>query len=144
MERSDVNAVPAPRGAVFTLQSNEIERNWGLIAPHLERVGSDFPDDIDIPAILGDLIAARKQLWGYHDGIAITVIAVTEVQHPVCWLRVCVGTETWRGQIEAGLAAIEAWAKSIGCERVKLVGRMGWRRRLHSYRQIGIVLEKPL
>lgn len=139
-----MNAVAAPHGAVFTLQSHEIERNWGLLESHLERVKRDFPDDIDIPLILGDLICARKQLWGYHDGEHITGICVTEIQHPVCWLRVGVGTESWHGQIEAITDAIESWARSIGCERIKIAGRMGWKRRLPAYRQIGVILEKSL
>lgn len=144
MERHDVNAVAAPRGAVFTLQSHEIERNWDLIEKHLERVRIDFPDDINIPTIFADLIAARKQLWGYHDGERVTGIAVTEVQYPACWLRAGVGTETWRGQIEEIITAVESWARAMGCERIKIAGRIGWKRRLPSFRQTGVILEKTL
>lgn len=139
-----MNAVTAPQGAVFTLKSHEIEHNWDLLEPFLERVRGDFPDDIDIPSILADLTAARKQLWGFHDGERVTGICVTEIQHPVCWLRAGVGTETWRGQIEEIISAVESWARSLGCERIKLAGRMGWKRRLSAYRQIGVILEKSL
>jgi hypothetical protein len=139
-----VNAVTARQGAVFTLQSHEIERNWDLIQPYLERVQRGFPDDINIPQVLADLVGKQKQLWGYHDGERITGICITEIQHPVCWLRVGVGTESWRGQIDDLIAAIESWARSLGCERIKIAGRMGWKRRLPAYRQIGVILEKPL
>lgn len=133
-----------PRGTVFTLQSREIESHWDLIAPHLERVAVKFPFDVDLEQVRADLMSARKQLWGYHDGESVTVICVTEIQLPVCWLRVCAGTETSPSQIEAGLSAIETWARSIGCDRVRLSGRRGWTRRLRAYRPIAVTLEKLL
>jgi hypothetical protein len=129
---------------VFTLQSHEIERHWDLIAPHLKRVAVRFPFDVDLTQVRADLTSARRQLWGFHDGEAVTVICVTEIQHPVCWLRVCAGTETSPSQIEAGLSQIESWARSIGCDRVRFIGRRGWKRRLRTYQQIAVTLEKLL
>lgn len=133
-----------PEGAVFTLQSHEIQAHWVYIAPHLARVCEDFPDDLNLDALKADLTAARKQLWGFHDGAIVTGVAVTEIQHPVCWLRAGAGTETFPGQIDEVLFAIEGWARDIGCQRIKLMGRVGWKRRLPSFHQIGIILEKPL
>jgi hypothetical protein len=139
-----LSAVLVPRGTVFALQSHEIERNWDHIAPHLERVAAKFPFDVDPAQVREDLKRALRQLWGYHDGENVTVICVTEIQHPVCWLRICAGTETSPHQIDAGIAEIESWARSIGCTRIRLAGRRGWKRRLSGYRQIAVTLEKLL
>jgi hypothetical protein len=129
---------------IFCLASGQIDQHWGDFAHHLERVAHKFPFDIDITALKADLKDARKQLWGCDDGERVTVICITEVQLPVCWLRVCAGTETAPRQIEAGLSEIESWARSIGCDRIRLAGRLGWKRRFRAYRQIAVTLEKLL
>ena len=139
-----MNAVAVPTGAVFTLQSYEIEANWDLIAPYLHRLAARFPYDIDPAALREDLRAARKQLWGYHDGERIVGVCVTEIQKPVCWLRAACADLAAPEKIDVTLAAIELWAKSRGCDRVRLSGRHGWKRRLCDYRQVAVTLEKVL
>jgi hypothetical protein len=139
-----VNAVLAGQGRVFCLRSDQIAERWQDFAHHLERVCEEYPDELNLGLIKADLLTARKQFWGYHDGSRITVVAITEIQHPVCFLRACVGHETWPGQIDAGVEAIEAWARDIGCKRIKFGGRTGWKRRLPSFNQIGVILEKHL
>jgi len=37
-------------------------------------------------------------------------------------------------------AAIAAWAKTLGCSGMEIIGRRGWSRKLESYRQSAVVL----
>jgi hypothetical protein len=39
---------------------------------------------------------------------------------------------------------IEAWARSIGCDTMLIMGRPGWQRALEGYRRTAVVLEKKL
>jgi hypothetical protein len=42
------------------------------------------------------------------------------------------------------LEVIEQYARDEGCARVRLEGRMGWRRALSDYHQTGVILERTL
>lgn len=137
-----MNAVTVPCGTVFTLQSCQIDPHWDLIEPYLRRLAARFPYDINVPMLREDLRVSRKQLWGYHDGERIVGVCATEIQHPVCWIRAACSDSS--ESIDVTLAAIERWAKSIGCERVRLAGRKGWKRRLPNYEPIAVTLEKVL
>ena len=37
-------------------------------------------------------------------------------------------------------SAIEAWAKTLGCSGMEIIGRRGWLRKLKDYRQSAVVL----
>lgn len=99
-----------------------------------------------------DLKGGLRQLWGYREssarGDVINGVAITHVYNTprgqLCEVAAGVGTETTRGQIDAIHAAIEKWAASIGCTRMRIQGRRGWQRRLKDYRQVGVILEKQL
>ena len=39
-------------------------------------------------------------------------------------------------------AAIAAWAKTLGCSGMEIIGRRGWSRKLESYRESAVVLMK--
>ena len=39
-------------------------------------------------------------------------------------------------------AAIAAWAKTLGCSGMEIIGRRGWSRQLKDYRQSAVVLMK--
>lgn len=131
-------------GAVFTLQSFEIDANWDLIVPYLTRLASRFPYDINLTLLREDLRASRKQLWGYHDWERVVGVCVTEIELPVCWIRAACGDPSCPEKIDVTLEAIEQWAKTRGCDRVRLSGRFGWKRLLRDYRQIAVTLEKVL
>lgn len=139
-----MNAVTALSGAVFTLQSHEIDTHWDLIEPYLRRLAARFPYDINVSLLRDDLRSARKQLWGYHDGDRVVGVCVTEIQHPVCWIRAASTDISAPEKVDVTLAEIERWAQSIGCDRIRLGGRRGWKRRLRDYQQIAVTLEKVL
>ena len=126
---------------VFCLSPDEIDPLKEVYWHHLERLeretGLALASDMRL-----DLLEGRKQLWGIGtQGIALTEVLKTP-QGLTCLICGACGTETAKGQINTLLCAIEAWARNIGCTRMMLQGRRGWLRKLRSYRQTGIILEK--
>jgi hypothetical protein len=128
---------------VFCLASHEIDRYWTDFAHHLLRF-CEANEEYTLDALVNDLKEARKQFWGYHDGERVSLVGVTEVTRPICWLCGLCGTETAPAQIEAMLDEARRWAISIGCTKLKLRGRMGWERRLKEFKKVGVILEQDL
>jgi hypothetical protein len=132
---------------VFALSSEQIDNLWPLFGHHLERLERET-QLVLAEAIRKDLKLAHKQLWGYQDGQVITGVAITEVYETprgkCCEVHGACGTETARGQIEQIMTAIEAWAREIGCTRVRFGGRHGWKRKLKGFAQVGVILEKEI
>lgn len=130
--------------SVFCLSVDETIKYWGDFKHHLERLERE--SGLVLAAeIRAHLAAGTKQLWGWKEthilGVAVTEILQTP-KGPCCWIYGAAGTESQKGQIDAIMANIEAWARSIGCRRIMLQGRHGWRRRLTGFREAGVVLEK--
>jgi hypothetical protein len=131
--------------SVFCLGADECEALWPRYAHHLERLEAHgLMRAVDVR---NDLVSASKQLWGWQEGDRILGVAITCITQtprgPMCELCAAVGTESVTGQIEAIVDEIERWAKALGCTRLRLMGRRGWKRRF-KWRETGIVLEKDL
>lgn len=127
---------------VFCLGSEQIDRFWYEILPHLERLEEN--GDILASEVKEALKRAEMQLWGYQDGRMVGVCITQVTKSKVLWIYGAAGTETAKGQILAVHSAIEAWAREQGLRKLKLQGRKGWLRILEGYAQTGIVLEKEL
>lgn len=130
-------------GAVFCLASHEIETHWKDFAHHLERF-CDETKEAQVDALREDLTSARKQFWGFDDGEKVSVVCLTSIEGAICWLWVGCGTESWKGQFERGIYEIERWAKSIGCNRLKIRGRVGWERKLAGFKRTAVIIEKEI
>jgi hypothetical protein len=133
--------------SVFGLNSEQIDDLWPHFGHHIERLERET-QLVLAEAIRKDLKSARKQLWGYQDGPVVTGVAITEIYETprgkCCEVHGACGTESSRGQIEQIMAAIEAWAKDIGCTRVRFGGRHGLKRKLKGFAEVGIILEKEI
>ena len=133
--------------SVFCLGSEQIEPLWPRFAHHVERLERET-GLVLATEIRDRLISGHQQLWGWQEGESILGVAITEVKFDPegksCWIFGAAGTESRKGQIDAIIASIEAWASGIGCSRVLLQGRQGWLRRLKGYSQIGIIAERKL
>lgn len=91
-------------------------------------------------------LAGEALLWLVSDGSSIQAAAVTEL-HATEWRKVCVivacGGEDMCAWLPL-LEGIEKYARTAGCEAVRIMGRKGWARMLASYRITRVVLEKEL
>lgn len=127
---------------VFCLGSDQIDWVWPRFEQHiyrLERLGHIGADEIR-----EDLKAAKRQLWGYQVGSEIIGITITRIAGKTCEIVAAAGRQSSSGQIEQVYREIDAWARSIGCERMRIIGRKGWLRKFPEFMQTGIVIEKDL
>lgn len=131
--------------SVFCLGSEQIDSLWPEFGHHIERLERET--GLLASQIRDDLKVAKQQLWGFQTEV-ITGVAITNVyktaRGSVCEIYGACGTESAPGQIDAIYEAIEKWANDIGCTRMRVLGRKGWKRRLNGYRETGIILEKEL
>jgi hypothetical protein len=133
---------------VFCIASHDIQRYWNDFAHHIERFCREAAfldsDEHTPEAIRESLSSAKRQLWGFHDGGCISGIAITAIEPPVCWIWGACGTESFDGQTEEVVAAIEQWAGEIGCRKLRIRGRVGWERKLSGFKRIAVILEKVI
>jgi hypothetical protein len=133
--------------SVFCLGPEQIDNLWPEYGYHLERLEQETKVLL-AQALRQDLKEATKQLWGFQDDTRISGVAITTISDTprgkLCEVVGACGTESSPGQIDAILMRIEQWARDIGCTRVRFGGRRGWMRRLKTYKQVGIILEKEI
>lgn len=129
--------------------SEYLELTWQSVEPYLTRAlarGGQYRT-VDV---LKKLITKEMQLWIAYFGeysepdvqaFCITEINVTPLQRE-CIIFACSGKErdNWQHYIKT----IEVWAKSKGCQSVRINARPGWERVLKTYKKTHSLLEKVL
>jgi hypothetical protein len=119
---------------------------WARVAPHLQRA-IDLQDEWTLDAVYRKLTNPYEpmpmQLWVQP----WTSAAVTQIQtHPSgirkCLLFLCGGSDV--ESLKANLQKVEAWAKSLGCSKTIIYGRIGWSRALPDYHRTTSIMEKTL
>jgi len=90
---------------------------------------------------------SNLQVWGLQDDKRVHAVTVTEVSEtakaPVCTVRIAYGSAP-RAMQEKLLDAMGAWAREIGCRKVRIVGRKGWLKRFPRFKQTAVVMEWDL
>ena len=131
---------------------DEIDYIWpsvkDLIEAALDRSGLFGINDAYCHVVNG-----TWQLWVVHEkrndqwsGAQIECVVLTEIiDYPKDKvLRVTMATGSDRTKWVDRIEVIEGWAKSLGCERIQVLGRPGWERVLKDYRKTHVMLEKQL
>lgn len=102
--------------------------------------------------VLDELAAKRAQCFliasmGTVRGLCITKIQ-TDARGKYGLIWIAAGIADGDLQLQQGMRAfldvIEPWLKSVGCERVRINGRPGWKKALPEYEMKAVVLEKSL
>ncbi len=87
------------------------------------------------------------QLFGLQDEHRVHAFVVTEIHDTakgkVCLLVGACGSAPDKDKREL-FDYIESWAREIGCNALRLIGRKGWLRWDRRFRQTGIVAEREL
>ena len=127
---------------VFCLGADQIAGLWPRFAHHVAKFEDYLANDIR-----ADLEDAQLQLWGLQTNGEIHGVAVTRITGRTCEVVGAGGKASYADMRELH-SEIEKWARSIGCARMRVMGRKGWIRLL-GYRQTGlcatgIVAEKEL
>lgn len=134
---------------LFVVAPWEVESVWAVAWPLLGPAVAESGGRWDEAAVKARLLKGDQHLWTWWSSRgALACAVVSEVNRYPTGLQVCDlwfcgghGLSEWCGPM---LAAIEAWARRIGCHRIMVSGRVGWERVLPGFERTGIVLEKEL
>lgn len=131
---------------LLTAKSSEIELIWEKILPYIELgIGVDYT----VEQVREMLINAEAQLWmsvveDNANPIEAVLITQTFIQNEsqVCLLFICAGQlmDHWLEFLEQ----IEDWAIAVGCDKMEIVGRRGWLKKLPEYKEKATIIEKSL
>jgi hypothetical protein len=113
-----------------------------MLQSAIQRSGQRYrPDDV------AELLeSGEAQLFLALDGTGPIAAAVTQIMLYPASRRLVIlfcGGKGMRAWLTAGIAAIEEWARSCGCDGVEIFGRKGWARAL-GYRKSAEILERSL
>ncbi len=106
---------------------------WPQIIKCAER-GGYTASEVIVEVMKGHAIG-----WPVDGGFL--VLCRTEKDEILIWLGVGEGVRNWCGKAEAD---ISAFAKAVGCNKLKIEGRKGWQRILPHWTRVGDDLELPL
>lgn len=123
-----------------------LEKVWPLVEPLIDRV-CRFGGEYQPSTVLLKCLNTEAQLWCIFDdgrpiGAAVTEIIDKDLRRD-CNIWLCAGSYSDQAR-DSLLREIEDWARKVGCERVQLVGRRGWEKKLPGYRRTRVILEKRL
>jgi hypothetical protein len=91
--------------------------------------------------VLDGIARGEYQFWASKDSCVVSTI---DVFPRIKQLTVIIGAGDLREIDDVIRPVIEAWARSIGCDTMLIMGRPGWQRALEGYRRTAVVLEKKL
>ncbi len=92
--------------------------------------------------ILEQLAAQRMQLWVVPWRLALVTQIQTYPGVRICMVVLCGGDGLQANKHL--LAEIEAWARGLGCDEMRIQGRAGWARVYPDYEPIATVMRRRL
>lgn len=127
-----------------------LQTMWPLVAPFLERAIEHSDDTETLEETARSLAAKQKQLWVLiGEDKKITAAAVTLLRrYPTGLAEMTIsllGGEPGHliGILELR-GELESWAKTEGCNRVRIMARKGWAPKLPDYKLAKYVMSKDL
>lgn len=104
-------------------------------------------DAVTPPDLLDELRAGTRLLWVVVAGdVSIVAAGMTTIRATrtgkLCKILETGGEHARQWAHLRGV--IEAYAKSEGCDRVVIEGRLGWTRMFPDYKTVGVILEKRI
>lgn len=120
-----------------------LEELWPMAWPYLEKAieqgGNEYHiEDVKISCEIGEYI-----LWIVRNGKAAIILEVSD--YPLgkqCDIVMLGGDgiNDWLKELEE----IEGWASRVGCKRMILTGRAGWKKKLTDYKVKTVTMVKEL
>lgn len=112
----------------FKLQcyaSEQIHSVWPVYKPLIQKA-LDRGSNYTIDEILEGLVSKDMQLWTWGDEAAMVTSIQNKDDKRWCLLLALGGTnmEVW----SVYLPILEEWAKSQGCQELRIYGRPGWKK----------------
>lgn len=128
------------------IQADEVDTVWADVTPYLQNVLPRSHGEYTIDSVRHALLKRDMQLWiGYED--SIVYVGITElVSYPsgklVAIISMLAGerVDEWLNHMDL----FENWARDVGAESIRILGRPGWKKKLPGFRPIYSVLERTL
>ena len=105
--------------------SQDVYTVWPIYRPLIEKA-LDRGSIYTIDDILEGLCSSAMQLWTWGFDAAMVTTIQNDKETRWCLLLALGGTnmEAWKGY----LPILEDWARTKGCEELRIYGRPGWKR----------------
>jgi hypothetical protein len=130
----------------LALQPEDVADLWPALEPHIARV-CKVGGEWSVETVRKRLEAEQAQAWVYVVEGVIQMVLVSEILekdlYRACNIWLCAGSYSDQAR-DALLREVEDWARRLGCERVMLIGRRGWEKKMPAYRRTRVILEKRL
>lgn len=118
---------------------------WRPIAEAMEYSGGRY----SISTILDELLCGSMQLWVILNGESIMAPMITQVLKYPTGIKVCnvfaiggYGAKEW---LDTATDVTDEWARSLGCAKVQVIGRPGWRRMLKNWgKEVAVMMERSI
>jgi len=126
------------------LGPEHVEQAWPLIEPHIQKLAHFFPDDWPVDRVLDQMKDRFVVPWVVWDekakecyGVALTEIVVKPSGRKA--LNIHVAGHDHREWVRL-LTELEEYGKSLGADKVEVIGRTGWERSLPDYQKARLAL----
>jgi hypothetical protein len=140
--------VSSEPGEIYCLQPHDFDELWPTVEPLLkkfqEEVGTAHVDDIHEMALMG---MCQVWVWVVEGKVVGTVVTkvMQNRRDRYCFIWIAYGKDPSDGShLDQFFGSIENWAREIDCKRIEIIGRRGWLRRLHGFRETGVQMEKNI
>lgn len=125
----------------------DVDLVWHVVKPMLQRAIEYNDGDFDTSFVLGRLMDGTMQLFIGYDTKDIIYAAVTEIlpyQKRKALRIVLMGGKNINSWVDTKI--FEKFSRSQGCDRIEIVGRKGWIKKLEKrgYKQTHYIVTKEV
>ncbi len=131
--------------------TTEVVDAWETLLPLLERGRVAWEEYYTLEDIRKELVKGRLQFWSmderYEQEPFLGFITGIETYTQKCALRIIwLGGERFAEASKVMLDVVEAWARTLSCKNIEIVGRGGFERLLkpYGYKRTHVILTKEL
>lgn len=115
----------------------EVAKYGADITAAMNKLVARFPNDLSVEGLARDVFSGRNQLWLILDDdgtFKAFVLSEIKVNDDTGHKSVILTELAGEGGIDIVplIKPIEAWAKSIGAQELRPMGRLGWRKALQK------------
>jgi hypothetical protein len=124
------------------MSGTEVDVQW--ISPFrelIERALAENYGQLNYQDVVAGIGSGEYQFWAAENSCVITTV---DIFPRLKQLTVIIGAGDLNEIDDVIRPLVEAWARSIGCNTMLIMGRPGWERALEGYRRTAVVLEKKL
>ena len=126
---------------IFQVPYWDVAQVWPRVAAFVEKA-LDRQSEWRLADILEQLQAQRMQLWVVPWRLALVTQLQTYPGARICMIVLCGGDGL--AENKHLLDEIEAWARSLGCDEMRIQGRAGWQRVYPEYEPMATVMRRRL